>query len=536
MADSVKATVLTTHIEWDKYNEDWLLYADAYYGEGGFNGGGYLTPHPLEVDEITDEPTASYLKRQELSWYLNYAALAIDSKHSHLFKRPISRTSTNKDVMEWMKNVDRRGTSYDEFLRDAQKEAQIFGHVFIFMDRYVPSDLKQREANGGQITKADANAANIRPYVYTVTPLEVVDWAMDRNGNFEWIKIQKNLLKWKGLPIGQSDPFVSGELRKFIEIWTRTERVLYDVTDSDKEFVEEQDTHGLGIVPCQILYSSKGKNRELSGRSVIDKIAPAGRRLYNASSELDEWLRNQAFSVLTIPIMVGEDKLPESGQMGVGTQRALPYNAKANRGPEFIAADASHAQAYETRIASIIEEIHRHAHLQFKGGVVQSGTSWAFDWEEVNNVLMGQAGQLKESDNKLVRLWFMWEDKTVPEPLPYQTEYPETFSYSDMETDMAILRDFLLIVDTYPSVTFVREFLKHYSQRMLPNMDTETQETVNSEIDKWEPQPEINTPESNFSRWTQGQGQSSRLRVMKGKEVPPSDSTGKDNSGETINP
>lgn len=528
MADNTRQ-IETTHKEYEKYSADWQLFFDSYNGEGGFRDGTYLTAHPLEKDDAGNE-SASFVQRKAVAWYVNYPAFIIDAKHSHLFKRPIARSTKDKELQFFIENCDGKGTKYGDYLKDIQQDAQIAGHIFVFMDRPSSTELKAKSV----VTKADEMAAGVRPYIYACTPQEVIDWAHDRRGNFEWIKVREVHTVYDGYPLGVTNPMAKREEKDYIRVWTREETILFDMEGT----AVERDAHNLGIVPCVILYNKMGKKGELSGTSEIAKIAPVNRRLYNALSELDEWLRNQAFSILTIPLLP-EDEIPKDADgnplIGVATNRALTYNGASPKAPGFIGADAAHAGAYETRISALIEDIYRLAHMKFKGGVVQSGTSWAFDWEEVNMALMAQAALLRDADSKIVRMWHVWQNKPT-DKMDYHAEYPETYSFSDEETELAMLRDFSLT--EMPSLEFMRAFYKNRIRRLLPNLTKEQLDKIDTEIDTWDGpvQDEPATPESNFDRFTEGTIKSERKRNMDGSEKPGSQSSGKDNSGQTINP
>ncbi|MGW8181065.1 MAG: hypothetical protein ACWGQW_20235, partial [bacterium] len=254
MADSTRQ-IDTTHKEYEKYSSDWQLYHDSYHGEGGFADGTYLVAHPLELDDNGTE-SASFKKRKEVAWYLNFPAFIIDAKHAHLFKRPIVRSTKNKELQAFLENCDGKGTKYGDFLDDIQQDAQVFGHMFIFMDRPMAPELKNRPV----VTKADEMAAGLRPYVYACTPQEVIDWAVDRRGNFEWIKVREVHTVYEGYALGQTNPMAKREEKTYIRIWTRVETILFD--EQGGPVPGYRDAHNLGIVPCVVLYNKKGKKGE----------------------------------------------------------------------------------------------------------------------------------------------------------------------------------------------------------------------------------------------------------------------------------
>ena len=533
--------ILTTHPEYTKYKDKWGLYHDAYWGEGGFATGGYLVPHPLEKTTTGDSITysTSFQARQELAWYLNYCAYLVDAKHSHLFKKTIIRKATNTGLGDWMEDVDGRGTKFGSYLKEVQRDAQIYGHMVVSMDRPFSEQLAAKEKSVGYVTKGDEKALGIHPYLHSADPTEMVDWALDRVGNFLWVKLKEVHYKYGDLPFGQTDPMLERTPVNCLRIWTRETMKLYALEQGkDKTGVTllQEQAHNLGVVPTVVLYNAIGKKNELSGKSALHDIVGPVHRLYNLLSELDEWLRNQAFSVLTFPVHP-DDTAPD--KIEVGSNRALPFNATSATGPQFISADPSSGAVLEQRIVKVVEEIHRLGNMKFKGGVVQSGAAWAFDWEEVNNSLRSQAQEQERSEMKLVRLWHVWDSPgKMPEAkdLGYEVQYPESYSYSDEETVMSLLEEFMRTMEkNVPSEIFVREYIKDRVHELMPNLPKDKVLEIWDEIDKWDPELPEQTPESNYDRWAEGQTPSDKDRILKGNEKPPTEGGDKDNAGKRMN-
>jgi hypothetical protein len=529
--------VVTEHPEVSKYKDTWQLYSDAYHGEGGFADGGYLVPHPLELTTASN-PTESFVKRKQLAWYLNYCAWVVDSKHSHLFKKAVVRnTGSNADLAIWINDVDRKGSNIGDFLKSKQRDAQIFGHMFIFMDRPFSKELAEKEASIGYVTKGDEKDAGVVPYLFSNSPIEVIDWSLDSMGRFHWIKARETHYRYGDLDYGQSDPMLERKEIPCLRIWTRDGTKLFDVTNEGEPLLMEEHAHQLGMVPAVVLYNKEGKDKELSGTSELKNMVAVVVRLYNLLSELDEWLRAQAFSILTLPVMPEDDV---SDNISVGTGRALQYNGSSSHAPGFISAEAAHASAYEARILSLMEEIHRLANQKFKGGVVQSGSAWAFDWEEVNNALRAQAQKAEEAEYQIIRMYDRWQnlDNYGKVGEEYRVNYPETYSYSDEETEMSIYQDFILsLKDTAPSPKFVREYIKERVTKLMPNLPKEVIEEIWTEIDAWDPEEiaeRANPTESNLDRQYSASIQSERKRTQDSKQKQPSKQGNLDNSGNKI--
>lgn len=494
MADAAPK-IKTYHREHTAYQEHWQLFADAYYGEGGFADGSYLVAHPVEIDN--GQETAAFKQRKALAKYENDAAWIVDSLHSHLFKRAVARSTANAELAAWLEDTDGNGTSITDFLRQAQLEARHFGHVFVFMDRPTSDELAAKAAATGTVTKADEKAAGVAPYLYLRTPLQVIDWARDRTGAFLWLKVEETHTVYGDLPLGQTDPLLEATEVTYVRIWDRLKTELWDTTDPEKPKLVDAKEHNLGMVPCVILYSQHGKDGEVSGKSDLWDIAPLAVKKFNQESEKRELQRNNSFNMLTMPLGdnddVGEED-PETGEkkLTVGSGRVLFYNGQLGHAPGFISADASHVQSYIQDIAATTSQIMRLANMKEKGGVQQSGVAWAFDWEQTNNVLARQAGLLKEADVKIIDLWHVWQTGAVSlvrwDGIDYQPEYPETFSYADDAEEISKAREAQEV--EWGSPSFEREMAKTRVRRLLPNLTKEKAAEIDAEIDAWDPAAE----------------------------------------------
>ena len=60
------------------------LLRDAYHGTGGFETGSYLVQYPVEN-------ATKFLRRQQISYYLNYLRPIVDSHVTPIFRRASMR-------------------------------------------------------------------------------------------------------------------------------------------------------------------------------------------------------------------------------------------------------------------------------------------------------------------------------------------------------------------------------------------------------------------------------------------------------------
>ena len=58
---------------------------------------------------------------------------------------------------------------------------QIWGHVDVFIDMPVVNDNEVK-------TEKDRTDAGIRPYLITIFPIDFLNWEIDLDGKFKWIR------------------------------------------------------------------------------------------------------------------------------------------------------------------------------------------------------------------------------------------------------------------------------------------------------------------------------------------------------------
>ncbi|MBI5234361.1 MAG: hypothetical protein HY880_08400, partial [Deltaproteobacteria bacterium] len=121
-----------THPEYQRFVAEWRFYMHSYFGGRLYREGDYLIRHPFES-------SANYARRKEISYYYNYCGPIVDIFVSHLFRHPAKRDfgSLDKDLLfkAFLKDADLEGSSFTQFMREAQRFSSIYGRVSIVVDR-----------------------------------------------------------------------------------------------------------------------------------------------------------------------------------------------------------------------------------------------------------------------------------------------------------------------------------------------------------------------------------------------------------------
>lgn len=419
---------------------------------------GNLFKHKKERDE-------DYRDRIKMSYYYNFCAPIIDIYTNHLFKEPIlSDWGSIENVVDIRKDdIDRKKSSLIEFRKEASEWAQICGHVYALVD-------KPRQ-DGEIYSLAQQMEMGMFPYVTLFKPTDVLNWALDQFGNAYWVLVRETL-------DGNIDPFAFNKEKTnvdFYRLWTRDEWVLYN---SQYEEVE-RGTHGLGFVPITIFYNKPSKKKTYLGISEIADISFIARDVYNKCSELNEIIRNQTFSILTL-----QGKATEYDELSVGTSKALLYPPDRNQ-PGYISPPAENADV-------LMRQIDRQVHKMFQlaklvGGTAeqesqvqsQSGVSKAFDFQETNSTLAKKAGHMEDGELRMWQIFARWEGKDFDGSIEYPREFNIKQVNEELEEAEGLLR---LQIGT----EFNKQIKKEIISKKFPRLPDEEKEKMMKEVDEKE--------------------------------------------------
>ena len=148
----------------DKYE----LLDNAYRASGGFEDGSYLIPHPREQAE-------KYIRRKNMSYYINYVKPVVDGHVNPIFKSKPIRKGLSPTYEKFIQDVDGNGTTLTRFMKKAAIRAKLHGVEFIIVD------MEQLE-EGQIVTEKDIIEQRLYPYLYLVSPSQVNNWALDKFG------------------------------------------------------------------------------------------------------------------------------------------------------------------------------------------------------------------------------------------------------------------------------------------------------------------------------------------------------------------
>jgi len=450
--EAARRNINQTHPEYQRMLPQWVFFLDAY--EGGFTfstKSGYLFSHARE----TAEDRAFRLRRVV---YYNYCRSIIDIYTSYIYRREIVRESDHPLFASLLSDIDLRGTDIHTFMASrVAPMAQVFGVVFVVVDMPpAPEGLK---------TAYEERALNIRPYARLLLPFNLVDWELDGNGQFLWVKIKEAAPSMRS-PLDDYTP-----TRWNYRIWTQQRWFLLD---EDGNFLNPNghkgEPHPVGRVPVISVFNERSFINTLAGVSALQDIAPICQKIYNLASLLDEFLYKQCFSFLAWPGDVDVERLSSANVASLDPETRLL--------PTYISPPTDPARFIESQIDKNIEEIYRLARIRFAVADrrVESGIARAIAFHDTNNILAKKSRNFEQAEREIVATMFGWLGEEADFRIVYPREFSIRAANEEIEEAVKVMRLNL-------SGALNARLAKRLVQRVLPALSREEQRRIESEID-----------------------------------------------------
>lgn len=360
-----------------------------------------IVKHPRESDD-------KYAARVACAVYENHLAQACERFAAYLGRKSPSRRGADSDlVRQFINDADDCGNPLDVVLHQLVIETKARGSMLVLVD--LPAERQDA-------TLADALAARAVPYLTPLAPELLADYVQDDRGRFVSVGIHSSML-------------INGKPEAVIRRWTTTHWEIWRGTQ-----LVDSGEHPFGECPVLALTENGGIFPTIGKFS---QIADLSKRLYNANSELDEILRSQTFSVLTLHI---PPEVPDPSQSAadavatIGTHSMLIHQGNT---PAFIAPDSGPAQVYMARIAALQDAIDRIGMetASQPGQQQESGVARKMRFEALNADLAGFARLLQGLE---ARIWHLFHYGLGLQNR-VEVEYPTDYNLTDTAAELDIL-------------------------------------------------------------------------------------------------
>lgn len=482
------------HPTYDYFLEEWIKLIHVREGTGGFKDGTYLVGHPREwldhsvkqADGTTvtnpnpRKPSPKLQARRKLARYENLAASILEAKKAALFReKPTRRIGDGKEpkgeatetvLDRFWANVDGADTPIDEAMPHWWDLAATCGHIALYFE--LPKGMEAKE--GEVATAADQDT----PKVCVYTPIDILNWLCDENGQIISIKVRE--------AVTPTDYSEGAKVKYRVRIITEEGWELYDFTTGK---AIDAGTHGLGRLPVVFLFGKRRAAFSDVGQSVLGdpKLYVD---LYNLTSEMRELERNQTFSFINIPLGTGQDAMSVHDAQAMMGQQTGTMNVLFSGGPaSVLTADAANVVTYRDDIQQLKRDIYRETGVQWESDTKDAEAEGSLELkrEEMNTRLAAYADECEEAEYDLADLVYRWEHGGEDGAKKLQEDqvtiaYPDRFGATPF-TDVA--GQFASAQSMGMPPLFLKEFRKSLVTKFegMANLPPDLLEEINKQID-----------------------------------------------------
>jgi len=391
---------------------EFMRHADN--GTGGFLFGQYLTAHSRE---------RSFKERRNYSYYLNFTKRILNALTKPIFREePVRKIAGENPFYDlFMKNCNRRGHTFNDFMKRVARKTKRYGVYFVVVDNDKAEALAKSEG--------DAISKKQYPYVYCYSPEDLCE--------YEWDDLQR----LSRVVFREWQKNVEGEKVWRYREWTPTGWTLFELEEDQKTGVKtrkviETGAITIGEIPIIPVYDEEPDEEEdpVLPHPPLYHVARTNLAVYDVSSELRELERNQMFSLMRIPVEPGG----KIGQLEVGTKNAIPFPMTASQPPDFMSPDPDIARAIMEDRKFLIEQMFEMASLVGIVGMVvkqESGRAKEWEFQSAREELTRFGHVMERAEMEVIRIFGLYLKKD----LQYEVNYSENYGLVDMtaETEAA---------------------------------------------------------------------------------------------------
>ena len=377
--------------------------SDSYGKPSSVTGQTYLIPYPRESSE-------KFARRNQLAFYASPVARITSRFTSYIAMKPVIRDVRNQLLKIIEDDCDGMGNSIDVFFQSFMIDAKARGSHLLLIDMPNVEDMPESQAD--QINQRKV------PIWTPIKPDIVTDWDLLDNGTFSYVEF--------------SGTYRNAEGKQKACTW-RYDEMMWQCIEGDKVISEGE--HNLGVCPI-IAFTESGPFPNFGPFASISDLA---KRLFNLESELDEILRAQTFSILTLQIPPDTDTagfadLAKATGETISTENLMLYKGTM---PGFVAPPDGPAQVYRDRIKDIKDDINEIGLDVATISQQESGVAMQFRFQAINAELSKFAARMEDFERRAWELTTRWLglDEVV------EIQWPRDFNIADPEQEIGILSD-----------------------------------------------------------------------------------------------
>jgi hypothetical protein len=382
----------------------------TYDGTEGYRTGAYLVPFMRE---------SFYEDRMRTAAYKNLFRPVVDAMVEPVFAHKIERVTNSDIAKKFFENVDRAGTTIDNFTNMIMTRARTCGLTFVVVDNFT-------EING--ITKKDVIDTRRYPYCYEKVPSSMYKIDVNESGVPVSITFYDKVIK-----IDNKD---TQTFRK----WDNQKSTLYYEKSERGNTIEielEINVHNLGKIPVVVVNCFiKNKKLDKLPEPPLYTLAMLVYQLYNKETYVQELEKYQTFSLL---VAQGVD----ASKLSVGPTNFINVSDNVSNMPGYISPNPENTKVMVSNCDRLKQEIYEEAGQKGVYAVKEQSSGIAKEWDfraEESKLIETSTGAV-EFEKELIEIFGLYINTSIK----YEAKYPEDFSpqYFDqrIEEIVAILKE-----------------------------------------------------------------------------------------------
>ena len=422
-------------------SDDWKMFEASYKGGRAWKEMNYLY-------QYINETSAQLQERVKQTPLENHCEGVVSTYSGFIWRDPPKRNlgmlNNNVPLNSLLKDADREGTPFNEFMKQVMIWGSVYGLVWVILDK--PSSTAY--------TKADEINGGIRPYLRFYTPLDVTDFEFTPKptGEYEltWFEVQEQYTTREGDV-------------KIVRQWSKDSVVTS--TTIGKETQTTTIKNPIGRIPATPHYNKKSLTRGLSTSDLQD-IAGLQISIYNDLSELSQMIRGANHKTLV-------KNINDQASSGAGGVIIMDPDTPAGKLPYLLQADASALTGLLNTIDKKTEMVNRMAHLTpvrtYRKQTI-SAVAIETEFQILNTLLADKAAQLQLTEYRIFDHFCAWEAIDGAKT-GFEVNYPTHFELRDKQADLNFIKAAREAAALINSATLQTELNKQLARIALPNDD-----------------------------------------------------------------
>jgi hypothetical protein len=360
--------------------------------------------------------------RKQQAFCIPLCGRLIDKSNQYLFSKPPKRNNA-KD--EFVANATRDGVTLQDLMKEINSYLTVTNWCWLGIDMPV--------VESAQTSVANKEAQNIRPYWQVYSPLDVVDWQFNSQGQLLW-------LITSGVDEITEDPRQKAQVKPYRILWEpgKATKTYYKADGKERKadgvpIVVDFGYNGVPFVLC-------GKPSKLA--TLFDDLETLQRALMNLVSSHHQNLYSCVYPQMVLPesaVRSDDNSGKAAGQktMQVGLKHPLSEAPEDSGISRYIAPPADAITPLAAEVIRVKQEFFELAGFMLRRSTaqVESGESKKWDAQETRMFFLERAGTLQSIERKAIKISNEWD----PWFAVYEPEYSKDFNIDDFMSDIQTL-------------------------------------------------------------------------------------------------